>query len=100
MKRIIVRYKLKEGKAEENINYVKNVFGALEKSKPDGLRYATFQSEDKLSFTHIASIETEDGSNPLSVLDEFKAFSKDIAARCDEPPVATTVETIGNYRMM
>lgn len=100
MKRVIVRYKVKEDKAQENIEYVQAVFSALERSKPEGLRYATFRLEDGVSFIHIASIETEDGSNPLSELDEFSAFTEDIASRCDEPPVASEVETIGNYRVL
>ncbi len=100
MKRVIVRYKVKEDKARENIEYIQDVFRALEKSKPKGLRYASFRLEDGVSFVHIASIETEDGANPLSSFDEFKAFTKEIASRCEEPPVASAAETIGNYRVL
>ncbi len=99
MKRVIVRYKVKADKAQQNIEYIQAVFKALEKSKPAGLRYSTFQLEDGVSFVHIASIETEDNSNPLSAFDEFKAFSKDISSRCAEPPVASNATTIGNYRV-
>jgi hypothetical protein len=99
MKTVIVRYKVKAGKAEENIKYINAVFSALEKSKPEGLRYSSCQLEDGVSFVHIASIETEDGSNPLSSFNEFKAFTEDIASRCEEPPVALEATFIGNYRM-
>ena len=99
MNRVIVRYKVKEDKAQENINYIQDVFTALEKSKPDCLRYASFQLEDGLSFVHIASIETKDGSNPLPSLEEFNAFTQDIASRCDEPPIALSANTIGSYRI-
>jgi hypothetical protein len=100
MNRIIVRYKVKEDKAQQNIKYIQDVFRALEKTKPEGLRYATFRLEDGVSFVHIASIETVDGANPLAALDEFKAFTQDIASRCEEPPVASAAETIGNYRVL
>ena len=99
MKRVIVRYKVKEDKALQNIEFIEDVFSSLKKSKPGGLRYASFQLEDGVSFIHIASIETEDGANPLVSLDEFKAFTQDIASRCEEPPVSSAVETIGNYRV-
>ena len=99
MKRVIVRYKVKEDRAQENIDYIKAVFSSLENSKPEGLRYASFQLEDGLSFIHIASIETEDGSNPLAALEEFKQFTNDIASRCDEPPAASGAATIGAYRV-
>jgi hypothetical protein len=46
--------------------------------------------------TYVA-IETEDGANPLVLLDEFKAFTQNIASRCEKPPVSSAVETIGNY---
>ena len=100
MKSVIVRYKVKEEKAQQNIEYIRDVFRALEKSKPEGLRYGSFQLEDGVSFVHIASIETEDGTNPLASFDEFKVFTQDIASRCEEPPVASSAETIGNYRVL
>ena len=99
MKRVIVRYKVKEDKAQQNIEYIQVVFSALEKSKPEGLRYSSFQLEDGVSFIHIASIETEDGSNPLSALDEFRAFTEDFASRCEEPPLALNAKIIGNYQL-
>jgi hypothetical protein len=99
MNRVIVRYKVKGDRIQENIDYIQAVFAALEKSKPEGLRYASFQLEDGLSFVHIASIETDNGENPLPAFDEFKAFVKDIAQRCEEAPLASSVETIGAYRI-
>ena len=99
MKRIIVKYKVKADSLNQNIEYIRNVFNALKKSAPQGLRYASFQLEDGVSFVHIASIETDDGSNPLASFDAFNAFTRDIASRCEEPPVASIAETIGSYRV-
>ena len=99
MKRVIVRYKVKEDTVHQNREYIQDVFRALDTSKPEGLRYTSFQMEDGVSFVHIASIETEDGSNPLASFEAFKAFTRDIASRCEEPPAASEVETIGNYRV-
>ena len=97
MPKVIVKYKVKQDKAEENIAYINRVFDALKQASPDGLRYASFVQEDGLSFVHIASIETDDGSNPLTGLAEFQAFVADIGSRCDEPPQPTAVETIGSF---
>lgn len=99
MKRIIVRYKVKADKAEENIQYIQAVFDALNDAKPDGFRYASFQLEDGVSFVHMASIETEDESNPLPQFDAFKAFVSDIGERCEEPPQAMAATTLGAYRV-
>ena len=98
MNRVLVRYKVKQDKAQENIEYIQNVFKALESNKPDGLRYVSFKLDDGVSFVHIASIETDSGDNPLQALEEFKQFVGDIKSRCEEPPVATPIETVGQYR--
>ncbi len=99
MKRIIVRYKVKTNETMKNIEYIQSVFNALEERKPEGLRYASFQLEDGVSFIHIASIETEDGSNPLPQFEAFKTFVKDIGDRCEEPPIASEATTVGSYRL-
>lgn len=98
MRRVIVRYRVKPDRAEENVALIRKVFEELVESAPVGLRYATFQADDGVSFTHVASIETEDDSNPLATVDAFKAFQAEIKDRCVEPPRATTVELVGNYR--
>ena len=76
------------------------MFEELHDGAPEGLRYASFRSADGLSFTHIASIETGDGSNPLGETAAFKAFQAEIQDRCDEPPQATEVGTVGTYRFL
>lgn len=97
MSKVIVKYKVKADKASENIDYIKKVFSALKESSPEGLRYTSFVLEDGLTFIHIASIETEDDSNPLMAIPEFQAFIADIGSRCDEPPQPSPAEMIGSY---
>jgi len=99
MKRVMVRYKAKPDRAGENEDYIRRVFAELLENNPDGLRYASFKLDDGVSFVHIASIETDDGSNPLSETAAFKAFQAEIKDRCDEPPAAVVLDTIGAYRM-
>ena len=99
MKTILVRYKLKPGQGEPNEALVRAVFEQLGATQPAGLHYASFKAADGLSFTHLAMIDTPDGSNPLPGLPAFKAFVADIGARCDEPPVATELTEVGRYRL-
>ena len=100
MKRVMVRYKVKPDKAGENEAFIKKVFEELEATGPDGLRYASFKLADGVSFVHIASIETADGSNPLQATAAFKTFQENIKDRCDEPPAAVELDAIGSYRML
>ncbi len=99
MRRVIVRYRVKADRADENAAYVRKVFEELVESTPDGLRYATFRADDGVSFTHIASIATEDDSNPLAAAEALKAFQAEIKERCEVPPEATAVELVGSYRV-
>ncbi len=98
MKRIMVRYKVKPDKTKENEDLIAKVFAQLDRDKPDGLRYASFKLEDGVSFVHIVSLETADGSNPLGKLDAFKAFTAQIKDRCEQLPVPSELSEVGSYR--
>lgn len=97
MKRVMVRYKIKAGRAAENEGYIERVFEQLERDKPSGLRYATFKLGDGVSFVHIVSLEAADGSDPLRELPAFKAFTAEIMDRCEDPPVAVELKEVGSY---
>jgi hypothetical protein len=96
MKRVIVRYKVKPDQAARNEELVRAVYDELDRTKPAGLRYATFQLEDGVSFVHLA--ETADGTSPLSAVEAFKRFQENIDDRTEERPVVTELREIGSYR--
>lgn len=95
----IVRYKVKADKAEENKAYIRAVFEQLNTSKPEGLRYVSFCLADGVSFVHIAVVEAEDGENPLQQSAAFSEFIANIKDRCEEPPVASSADIVGSYRL-
>ena len=97
MKRVMVRYKIKPDRVGENEQLIRAVFAELERTSPEGIRYASFRQEDGVSFVHIVSIEAD--QNPLAELPAFKAFTADIRDRCDEPPVAVELSEIGSYNL-
>jgi hypothetical protein len=97
MRQVMVRYKVKPDRVEENEQLVRAVYEELAATGPAGLRYATFRLDDGVSFVHIASIDTADGSNPLRGIAAFAEFGRDIAERCDEPPLAQDSQLVGSY---
>ncbi len=99
METTIVRYRVKADQADENRAYIRRVFEELDASKPDGLRYVSFNLADGVSFVHIAVVEAEDGENPLPKTAAFKDFIADIKDRCDEPPAASSADIVGSYRL-
>ena len=93
----MVSYKLKPDQVAENERLVVAVFEALKKAHPAGLRYATFRQGDGVSFVHIVSHEEADGTNALTSLPEFKAFSEGVKARCEVLPARVDLTEIGSY---
>jgi len=96
MRQVMVRYKVKPDRVEENEQLVRAVYDELAATRPAGLRYATFRLEDGVSFVHVASVEGE--HNPLAEVEAFARFQADVRDRCDEPPVATQLHEVGTYR--
>ena len=99
MKTTVVRYKVKSNRAKENITYISKVFDQLQQDSPPGLRYVSLNLEDGVSFLHIAMLEEGTTNNPLPQMNAFKDFTAQIHDRCEEPPVATSAEIIGAYRV-
>ena len=95
---VMVRYKVKAGRAEENESYIKAVFAQLAAEQPHGLRYASFKLADGLSFAHIVyGSDSQGAGKVLNELATFKAFTAEIADRCDELPVSTEMTEVGSY---
>jgi hypothetical protein len=95
MRQVMVRYKVKPDQVEANEELVRAVYEELDRTKPAGLRYATFKLEDGVSFVHMA---IHDDPNPLPGLAAFKEFQKGIRERCEEPPVAAEFDEVGSFR--
>ncbi len=97
MKRVVVRYKVKPERVEEHEALVRAVFAELAKAQPAGLAYQALKLEDGVSFVHVAAVSTTDGRNPLTELAAFKAFTANIADRCEEKSVSSTATAIGAF---
>ena len=99
MKQVIVRYRVKPKQAVKNEELVRAVYGELHETRPAGLRYATFRLDDGVNFLHL-SAHDNDGSSPLTNLGAFKRFQENIADRCDEAPVVSSLTEIGSYAIL
>jgi hypothetical protein len=99
MNQVIVRYKVKPDRVAENVELVRAVYDELERTNPPGLRYATFQFDDGVSFVHVAVNETDSERSPLSGVAAFKDFQREITERCEEQPRVSEVREVGSYRV-
>jgi hypothetical protein len=93
----VVRYTTKPERADENQALTEAVFAELAENRPAGLHYESYRLADGVSFVHVASVDTNDGSNPLTATPAFAAFVQAIGERCSVPPLAMDATMIGRY---
>jgi hypothetical protein len=65
--------------------------------QPGNIEYKVMRLEDGVSFVHVSTADTPDGSNPIPELAAFQLFSRDAAARVATSPVPTAADIIGSY---
>ncbi len=94
----VIRYRTKPESADENERLIREVFEELASQRPEGLRYAAFRLDDRVSFLHIAVLLGDD--NPLTRSAAFGRFQSGIGDRCDEGPAPFDAEAIGNFRLL
>lgn len=93
---VIVQYKIKPDKIEENKALIRNVFAELRLSNPAGVSYFVLALDDG-GFIHVFSAP-EGEENALSKLKAFQEFRKDIKLRCVELPQSRHIEEIDSFR--
>lgn len=99
MRVVMVRYRVKPDRVQENERLVADVYEELAEVQPDGFRYATFKLDDGTSFMHLAT-QADGVENPLPKLSAFGRFQAEIADRCGEQPVVTPLEEVGSFRLL
>jgi hypothetical protein len=102
MPTVVVRYRTKPERAEENQQLVEKVFAELAALGDTGFDYSSFRLDDGVSFVHVVVESPDSGSGGIALTDvpAFQAFVADIADRCDEPPVAMGATVVGSHRLV
>jgi hypothetical protein len=98
MKAILVRYRTKPERADENQALIEAVFADLEGRRPEGFTYNAFRLDDGVSFLHVVIEHDVEQPDSLADVPAFQAFVADIAARCDDPPQPAGASVVGVYR--
>jgi hypothetical protein len=98
MKATVVRYQAKPDRADENQKLVEALFHELDERQPEGFTYKVFRLEDGVSFVHFVVEHDVPDSDSLAEVPAFQDFVKDVADRCDVPPLAMGATVVGSYR--
>ena len=95
---VVVSYQVRPDAVAEHVRLIKAIFAQLTAEQTGNVEYKVMCLDDGVSFVHVSTADTPDGSNPLPDLTAFREFGKDSAARVATPPVPKAAEIIGSYR--
>src|SRR4030088_1763183 len=99
MKRTLIRYKTKPELADKNAELIAGVFEELKAAKLEGVRYLSLRLADD-TFVHFVETEAGDGTSALRNWVVFQQFQNGFRKLCPDPPLASGVTIVGNYRML
>ncbi|MDR6288599.1 quinol monooxygenase YgiN [Inquilinus ginsengisoli] len=80
----LVRYTTRPEHAAENEALARAVFAELRAVRPDGIAYLLFRDGDE--WMHLFVNTRADDAAALTELPSFKAYGRDVSARCVAPP--------------
>ena len=85
MEAVRVRYTVQPEYVDHNKENIRKVMEEVRSLNPEGLKYATFQLDDKATFIHIAMFEEHESRKILGTLKSFQTFQKELK---DSQPVS------------
>jgi hypothetical protein len=92
---VMIRCKVRPDGVETGLEQLQEVYAEMHSVQPKGLRYVTFQLEDKVTFVSIA--EMDEGPQVLRQLEAFQRLRATPRDQFDEPPVLTMLHEVGSY---
>jgi hypothetical protein len=92
----MVTYRVKDGRAEENSAYVREVMADLERRRTDGVTYSVYLLDDGLTFVHVVDEDGQGGKVQES--EAFQRFTTTLVEdRCAATPELHTMTLVGRY---
>ena len=99
MRTVVVRYRTKPERADENQKLIEKVFAELAEIGDTGFSYTSLRLQDGVTFIHVVVEEDGGASVSLADLPAFKEFTAAIEDRCDEPPAPSGATVVGAHRI-
>jgi len=93
----MVTYRVKDGRADENSAYVRDVMADLAARSAEGVTYSVYLLEDGVSFLHVVDEQVDDGA--LQVSEAFQRFTATLVEdRCADTPELHQMTLVGSYQ--
>ncbi len=96
---VLVTYRVKPDRVEENERLVRAVYESLAEAGHPDVHYATFKKDDGRTFVHLAFFPSPEAQQKLGALPAFQEFQHGIAERCDVLPAPTPIEKVGSWNL-
>ncbi|HKD97346.1 MAG TPA: hypothetical protein VKB69_07035 [Micromonosporaceae bacterium] len=97
IRNIVVSYTVRPEAVDEHVRLIEGVFDELRAAKRADVEYKVMRLADGVSFIHVSTADTPDGANPLTALESFREFSRNLPARVATQPNPTAADIIGTY---
>ena len=95
---MMVRQKVKDGSVDEAEAAVRDLFTAIDRVRPEGLRYASTRVAD--SSTFVILVELVDGiEDQRTAMPEYERFQDQLKHWLDGPPVIEHLDVVGSYEL-
>ncbi|BCJ74874.1 hypothetical protein CS0771_44180 [Catellatospora sp. IY07-71] len=94
----MVRQQVRADALEQAQAAARELFAALARVRPDGIRYASTRVADTGTF--VILLELADGrADPRQEIPEFGQFLQQLQGFVDGPPVIEQLDVVGSYRL-
>ncbi|SDM15808.1 hypothetical protein [Nonomuraea jiangxiensis] len=98
MKLMMVQAEIKPECVDEIEAAGRKLFSAIERERPQGLRYASCRLPDGVTYLNLLALD--DGvENPLPALPEAGEFQAGLKGWLAEPATSRSLTIIGSYRL-
>jgi len=97
---VVVTYSVKPDSLEDHLRLIEGVFEQLNVDQVLGVEYRVFCLADGVSFVHVATTHTADGSNPLPALAAFREFTRELSSRVTRPPTSSAARVVGSHSLL
>jgi len=94
---VVVTYRLKPECTGEHVRLIEAVFDQLRAEQRTDVDYKVLRLDDGVSFVHVSTADTADGSSPLPTLSSFREFGRELSDRVATSPDARPGDIIGSY---
>ena len=92
----MVTYRVKDGRADENSAYVRDVMADLAARATQGVTYSVYLLDDGVTFLHVVDDEGDGGK--VQVSEVFQRFTASLVEdRCANTPELHTMTLVGSY---